>query len=104
MAAGLPFVAIGPVAVVAVAFAVVGAGMACVSAPSGPLMVEAVDETEMAGNYGVSGAVLTAIFAAGYAVGPLLGAGASLVLPFTGAVLIASAMSLVVAGWSARRI
>jgi MFS family permease len=104
MAAGLPFVAAGPIALVTVAFAVVGAGMACVSAPSGPLMVEAVDETEMAGNYGVSGAVLTAIFAAGYAVGPLLGAGASLLLPFTGTVLIASAIALMVAGWSARRV
>jgi MFS transporter, DHA1 family, solute carrier family 18 (vesicular amine transporter), member 1/2 len=104
MAVALPFVALGPVGLVTVAFAVVGAGMACVSAPSGPLMVEAIDETHMAGNYGVSGAVLTAIFAGGYAVGPLLGAGASLILPFTGTVLIASAICLTVAGWSARRV
>jgi MFS transporter, DHA1 family, solute carrier family 18 (vesicular amine transporter), member 1/2 len=102
MAAGLPFMAIGPILVVALAFAVVGAGMACVSAPAGPLMVEAIDETDMAGNYGVSGAVLTALFAAGYSVGPILGATTSLVLPFLGTVLIAAALALVVSAWAAR--
>ena len=44
---------------VALAFAAVGAGMACMGAPSGPLMVEAVDEAGMAGRYGLSSAVMT---------------------------------------------
>lgn len=97
MAAGLPAMAFAPGPLVAVAFAVVGAGMACVSAPAGPLMVEAVDETAMAGNHGVAGAVLTAIFAAGYAVGPLLGALASLTLPFAATLTVAAALALLIA-------
>ena len=104
MAAGLPFVAIGPAAGVAVAFAVVGAGMACVAAPAGPLMVEAIDETEMSGAYGVSSAVLTGIFAAGYSAGPLLGAGTSAAMPLLGTVAIAAALALAVSGWAARRL
>ncbi|MEQ8834639.1 MAG: MFS transporter [Miltoncostaeaceae bacterium] len=96
MAAGLPAMAVAPGPVVAVAFAVVGAGMACISAPAGPLMVEAVDETSMAGNHGVAGAVLTAIFAAGYAVGPLSGALASLALPFVATLCIAAAAALLI--------
>lgn len=102
LAAALPFVAVGPLATVVIAFAVANVGMACVSAPSGPLMVEALDETEMAGNYGTSAAVLTALFAAGYAVGPLLGAGTSAVMPFLATVLIGAGLALLVAGWAAR--
>ncbi|HMM48316.1 MAG TPA: MFS transporter, partial [Miltoncostaeaceae bacterium] len=102
MAASLPFVSVGPAWLVAAAFAVAGVGMACVSAPSGPLMVEAVDETELAGNYGVSGAVLTALFAIGYAIGPLMGAGASLVLPFPATMTIAAGLALIAGIWTAR--
>lgn len=104
MAAGLPFVAVGPAVVVGVAFAVVGAGMACVAAPAGPLMVEAVDETDMIGSYGVSGAVLTAIFAAGYSLGPLLGAGTSAMMPLLGTVIIAAVLALSVSAWAGRRL
>jgi MFS transporter, DHA1 family, solute carrier family 18 (vesicular amine transporter), member 1/2 len=105
MAAGLPAIALAPTAFgVAIAFAVVGAGMACVAAPSGPLMVEAIDETEMLGNYGVSGAVLTALFAAGYSAGPLLGAATSAVMPFVGTVAVAAALALGVSAWSYRRL
>ena len=84
MAVGLPFIAVGPVGLVTVAFAVAGAGMAAMIAPSGPLMVEAVDDAGMRGRYGLSSAALTVIFALGYLVGPLLGAAASAVLPFLG--------------------
>lgn len=102
LAASLPFVAVGPLATVVIAFAIANIGMACVSAPSGPLMVEALDETEMAGNYGTSAAVLTALFAAGYAVGPLLGAATSAVMPFFATMLIAAGLALLIAGWAAR--
>ncbi len=101
MACGLCCVGLGPAWFVAVAFAVAGAGMACVAAPSGPLMVEAVDQTQMAGNHGVSGAVLSAIFAGGYALGPLLGAAASATIPFALTTAIAGVCAVLVALWAA---
>jgi MFS family permease len=102
MAAGLPFLAVGPAASVALAFAVVGAGMATMAAPTGPLMVEAVDAAGMAGQYGLSSAAMTVIFALGYAVGPLFGAAASATLPFLVTMIAAAALVLVVTAWSAR--
>ena len=102
MAAGLPLMAVGPPVVVALAFASVGAGMACMSAPSGPLMVEAVDEAGMIGRYGLSSALLTVVFALGYAIGPLAGAGASALLPFTATMAIAAVAVALVALWVAR--
>ena len=101
MAAGFPFIAIGPVGLVTVAFAVLGAGMAAMIAPSGPLMVEAVDAAGMAGRYGLSAAALTVIFALGYAVGPLLGAAASAFLPFPATTILAASLVLVVTAWAA---
>lgn len=102
MAVGLPFVAVGPAVTVAIAFAVVGAGMAAMGAPTGPLMVEAVDEAGMAGQYGLSSAMLTVVFAVGYAVGPLLGAGASAVMPFLATMILAAIAIALVAAWVAR--
>ncbi len=102
MAAGLPFCAFGPAISVAVAFAVVGAGMAAMGAPTGPLMVEAVNEAGMEGQYGLSSAMLTVVFAVGYVVGPLLGAAASALLPFPATMIIAAAAIAVVAAWVAR--
>ncbi len=102
MAVGLPFIAVGPAAAVAIAFAVVGAGMAAMSAPTGPLMVEAVNEAGMAGQYGLSAAMLTVVFAVGYAVGPLLGAGASAVMPFLATMILAAIGIALVAAWVAR--
>jgi MFS family permease len=102
MVAGFPFIAIGPAWLVTVAFAVAGAGMAAMIAPSGPLMVEAVDAAGMAGRYGLSAAALTVIFALGYAVGPLLGAAASAVLPFLATTILAAVVVLVVTAWAAR--
>ena len=73
MALALPLTAVGPAWSVAIAFAVVGAGMAALGASSGALMVEAVNEAGMEGRYGLSSALLTIVFAAGYAFGPLAG-------------------------------
>ncbi len=102
MAAGLPFIAVGPVWSVTIAFCVAGAGMAAMIAPTGPLMVEAVDEAGMTGRYGLSAAALTVIFAIGYVVGPLFGAAASAGLPFLATTLIASAAIVAITVWLAR--
>ena len=102
MAGGLPFVAVGPAVTVAIAFAVVGAGMAAMGAPTGPLMVEAVDEAGMTGQYGLSSAMLTVVFAVGYAVGPLLGAAASAVMPFLATMILTAIGIALVAAWVAR--
>ncbi len=99
MAVGLPFLATGSAVWVAIAFAVVGAGMAAMGTPSGPLMVEAVNDAGMAGRYGLSSAMLTVVFALGYALGPLFGALASAVLPFRATVAIAAAAILALALW-----
>jgi MFS family permease len=102
MAVGLPFIAVGPVGLVTLAFAVVGAGMAAMIAPSGPLMVEAIDDAGMAGRYGLSAAALTVIFALGYVIGPLTGAAASSVLPFPATTIVAAAVVVVLTIWAAR--
>jgi MFS family permease len=99
---GLPFTAVGPVATVTIGFCVAGAGMAAMIAPTGPLMVEAVDEAGMAGRYGLSAAALTVIFAVGYVVGPLVGAAASAGLPYLATTLIASAATAAITVWLAR--
>jgi MFS transporter, DHA1 family, solute carrier family 18 (vesicular amine transporter), member 1/2 len=101
MVAGLPFIAVGPAWSVAVAFAVVGAGMAAMIAPTGPLMVEAVDEAGMAGRYGLSSAALTVIFAIGYVIGPLAGAAAAASVPFLATTLVAAAAVVAVTVWAA---
>jgi MFS family permease len=102
VAAFLPLTAIGPAWFVAVAFVGVGGGLAALGASSGALMVEAVDQAGMAGRYGLSGAMLTAVFSAGYVLGPLLGAGASAVLPYAATVTLAAVLCLVATGWIAR--
>ena len=102
VAAFLPLTAIGPAWFVALAFVGVGGGLAALGASSGALMVEAVDQAGMAGRYGLSGAMLTAVFSAGYVLGPLLGAGASAVLPYAATVTLAAVLCLVATGWIAR--
>jgi len=102
IAIGLPFLAVGPAVSVAVAFAVVGAGMAALGTPSGPLMVEAVTDAGMAGRHGLSAAMLTVIFSIGYVAGPLFGALASTTIPFQAIVAIAAAGSLALAVWLSR--
>jgi MFS family permease len=102
MVVGMPFIAFGPAWTVTVAFSVVGAGMAAMIAPTGPLMVEAVDQAGMAGRYGLSAAALTVVFAVGYVVGPLVGAAASVGLPFLATTLIASGVTAAATVWAAR--
>jgi MFS family permease len=102
VAAFLPFTAIGPTWFVALAFVGVGAGLASLGASSGALMVEAVDQAGMAGRYGLSGAMLTAVFSAGYVLGPLLGAAASALVPYGVTVIIAAALCLTATAWIAR--
>jgi MFS family permease len=95
-AAALPFIAVGPIWVVAIAFFVLGAGLATLAAPSAPLIVLAADRSGMEGMYGVSSGIINLVFAAGYALGPLLGAASALALPLV-VVCIAGA-ALVLAG------
>ena len=102
VAAVLPFTAIGPAWFVALAFVGVGAGLAALGASSGALMVEAVDQAGMAGRYGLSAALLTAVFSAGYVLGPLLGAAASAMMPYSATVILAAALCLVATAWIAR--
>jgi hypothetical protein len=47
----------------------------------------------MRGRYGISAGVLTVIFAAGYSLGPLIGAAASAALPFG---VIAAGLGIVI--------
>lgn len=88
LAAGLPLLAVGPPAWVTVALFVMGLGFGTMGASCGPLLTEAVDEAGLAGNYGLSAAILTVVYSAGYAVGPLVGAAAVYALPFAGAMVI----------------
>ena len=71
-------------------------------APTGPLMVEAVNEAGMAGRYGLSAAALTVIFAIGYVVGPLVGAATSAGLPYLATTLIGAGATVVITIWLAR--
>ena len=102
MAVALPLTAVGPAWSVAIGFGVVGAGMAALGASSGALMVEAVDEAGMAGRYGLSSALLTIVFAAGYALGPLVGAATSATLPFLATTIIAGLGALALVAWISR--
>lgn len=102
VAGALPFTAVGPAWSVALAFAVVGAGLAGLGASSGALMVEAVDEAGMAGRYGLSSALLTIVFSMGYAVGPLFGAAASATLPFVATTTLAGLGTLALVAWIGR--
>jgi MFS family permease len=95
VAVTLPLTAIGPPALVAASFFALGLGLATLAAPAGPLLTAAVDDAGMTRRYGLSAAILTAIFATGYSLGPLLGAAASAVMPFTTIVVIAGVLVLV---------
>ena len=102
VAAFLPLTAVGPAWFVALAFVGVGAGLAALGASAGALMVEAVDEAGMAGRYGISGALLTGVFSAGYVIGPLLGAAASALLPYAATVALAAVLCLLATAWIGR--
>jgi MFS family permease len=102
MAAGLPLLAVGPAPAVAASFALVGVGFATIAAPSGPLLTRAVDDAGLRGMYGFSAALLTTVYSAGYAVGPLAGAALRALLPFWCVVAIAAAATAAVAAGAAR--
>lgn len=94
-AAAMPLVAVGPLWMVAIGFALLGCGLATLAAPSAPLIILAADRSGMEGMYGVSAAVINLVFAAGYAFGPLLGGAAALAVPFA-AIAAGSAVLLAV--------
>jgi MFS family permease len=96
MAASLPLLGIGPAAWVAAAFAVAGAGIGTMAAPTGPLLTEAVDRAGLTGMYGWSAGVINLVWAAGYALGPLVGGGLRAALPFW-AVTIAAGAAIAIA-------
>ena len=93
-AAALPFIAIGPIWVVAIGFFVLGCGLATLAAPSSPLIVLAADRSGMEGMYGISSGIINLVFAAGYALGPLLAAASALALPLVAVTAVAAVLVL----------
>jgi MFS transporter, DHA1 family, solute carrier family 18 (vesicular amine transporter), member 1/2 len=108
VAATLPLLGIGSVFTVAAALIVVAVGLAVMASPSGPLLMGAIDRAGFTGHYGFSSSVLTALFALGYALGPLLGALARTTLAFSTLLLVLSGVVLAAAGairlWSKVRV
>lgn len=100
LATSLPLLAVGPAWWVTLALILLGVGFGTMSASSGPLLTEAVDEAGLTGNYGLSSAILTAVYSAGYAAGPLVGAAAAATLPFAGAMVVGAALVALAAVWA----
>ena len=97
----LPLLGFGSIVFVAVVFALAGVGLTLIASASGPLLVAAADDAGLEGNYGVSAVLMTITFAAGYALGPLLGGLASLVLDLGAVFALAALVPLLVAAASA---
>ncbi len=91
-AIALPFVALGPGWWVTVAFAACLGGAAVLAAPAGPLFTEAVDAMGHAGSYGLSAAAMVAVYSVGYTLGPLLGGGLQMGLPFQWVTIVVAAI------------
>jgi MFS transporter, DHA1 family, solute carrier family 18 (vesicular amine transporter), member 1/2 len=89
---GLPLVTVGPAWWVAVAFALTLLGAAVMAAPAGPLFTEAVDDMGHAGSYGLAAGAIVVVFAAGFALGPLVGGGLTAIMPFTGVAIAGAAL------------
>lgn len=102
LALSLPLIAVGPAPWVTAALFVMGLGFGTMGASCGPLLTEAVDEAALAGNYGLSAAILTVVYSAGYAVGPLVGAAAAATMPFAGAMLLGAVLVGGTAAWAVR--
>lgn len=79
---GLPLTAIGEIPMVFGAAIVLGVGLGSLGAGIGALMTEAVDAVGLAGQYGLSAGILSAIFSLGALAGPVLGAIARTGLPY----------------------
>lgn len=88
MCAALPFVSIGPAWSVTIVLAVVFFGAAILAAPAGVLFAESVDAIGLVGSYGLSAAAMGVVYAAGFALGPLVGGGLAAVIPFWGICLV----------------
>jgi MFS family permease len=97
----LPLLGFGTIVFVAVVFAFAGVGLTLMAAASGPLLVAAADQAGLEGNYGVSAVLMTVTFAAGYALGPLLGGLATLVLDLGWVFAVAAVAPLLVASAAA---
>jgi MFS transporter, DHA1 family, solute carrier family 18 (vesicular amine transporter), member 1/2 len=93
-AAALPFVAIGPIWLVAVGLFVMSAGLATLLAPAGALLVLAADRVHMNGIYGVTSGINSLVFATGYTLGPLLGAASSVALSLLSVSALAAVLML----------
>lgn len=102
LALSLPLLAVGPAVWVIIALVMLGLGLGTMGASPGPLLTEAVDEAGLAGNYGLSAAILTVVYSAGYVVGPLVGAAAAATLPFVGAMLVGTALVGGTTVWATR--
>lgn len=102
LAISLPLLAVGPAVWVTIALVAMGIGFGTMGASSGPLLTEAVNEAGLAGNYGLSSAILTVVYSAGYAVGPLVGAAAATTVPFVGAMAVGAVLVAVTAAWATR--
>jgi MFS transporter, DHA1 family, solute carrier family 18 (vesicular amine transporter), member 1/2 len=100
LTASLPLIAVGPAAWVALALLVMGLGFGTMGASCGALLTEAVDEAGLAGNYGLSAAILTVVYSAGYAAGPLVGAAAVAATSFAGAMIAGAALVGATAVWA----
>lgn len=102
VALALPLTAHGGPVAVALAFGVVGAGLGTLAAPAGPLLTRAVDDAGLAGSYGLSAALLVAVFSAGYLLGPLGGAGLRVVMPYAGVAVVGALAAAAAASWAYR--
>ncbi|MBM3667228.1 MAG: MFS transporter [Actinobacteria bacterium] len=101
-AAALPLIAVGPIWLVTLAFFLLGCGLATMAAPAAPLVVLSADRSGMEGMYGLTSAIINLVFAAGYALGPLLGAASALALSLPAVTAAAAAAVLLVVVASAR--
>ena len=91
----LPLTAFGPLPAVLGAVAVVGVGLGAMGAGIGALMTQAVDDAGLAGEYGLSAGILSALFSVGSLAGPLLGGLSRAALPFSATVTL---LAVAVAG------
>jgi MFS family permease len=96
---GLPFLAVGPVWFVAAALVATTAGLALVNASASPLVIESLEEVDLAGRHALAGGVLNVVFGAGYAIGPLAGGAMRAVAPFWLTVLCAAILTLIAGRW-----
>ncbi len=86
--AALPFVSIGPAWSVTLVLIVVLLGAAVLAAPAGPLFAESVDAIGLVGSYGLSAGAMGVVYAAGFALGPLIGGGLAVAIPFWGICMV----------------